>query len=366
MAAGVGGSHHNGVGGARRLGSVGVMRHAFSAGFAVPAGYLNTPSVGIPPAHVADAVDETVRRWRTGAAAPPDFDEAVDITRGAFARLAGVPAERIAIGGSVSSLVGMVAAGLPDGARVLTAGNEFTSVSFPFAAHGSRGVTVHEVPLADLPSRVEGHDLVAVSVVQSADGALADLPALREAAAATGVPVLLDVTQAAGWLPLALEWADWVVGGSYKWLLAPRGAAWLAVHPRAMERTVPVAANWYAGEDPWQSVYGLPLRLASGARRFDISPAWLSFAGAAVALPYVASLDQAEVHQHCTGLADLLLAKLGSPARGSAIVALAAPHAAERLADAEVKASVRAGKARIGFHLYNTADDVDRVLAALG
>ncbi|PXY33130.1 aminotransferase [Prauserella sp. PE36] len=341
------------------------MRHAFDADFDVPPGYLNTPSIGIPPAHVADAVAETVARWRTGADAPPDFDAAVHTSREGFATLTGVPADRVAIGGSVSQAISVVAAGLPDGASVLVAEQEFTSVTFPFAAHRHRGVTVREVPLADLPSTVEGHDLVAVSVAQSADGALVDLAALRDSAASAGVPVLLDVTQAAGWLPLELEWADWVVGGSYKWLLAPRGAAWLAVHPRVLERGVPVAANWYAGEDPWQAVYGLPLRLAEGPRRYDLSPAWLCFAGAAVSLRYLTSLDRKAVHAHCTGLADRLRSGLGLPPAGSAIVALAVENAGPRLSEAGVRASLRAGRIRVGFHLYNTVEDVERVLDAL-
>ncbi|WP_199431920.1 aminotransferase class V-fold PLP-dependent enzyme [Qaidamihabitans albus] len=341
------------------------MRHAFDADFAVAPGYLNTPSIGVPPAHVADAVAEAVGRWRTGADRPGDFDGAVERSRAGFARLIGVPADRVAIGASVSQLIATVAAGLPDGASVLAAAGEFTSVTFPFAAQAHRGVSVREAALTELPAEVARHDLVAVSAVQSADGSIADLAALRAAAEANGVPVLLDVTQAAGWLPLELEWADWVVGGAYKWLLAPRGAAWLAVHPRVLERTSPVAANWYAGEDPWQAVYGLPLRLATGSRRLDLSPAWLPFVGAAVALPYLADLDRAAVRSHCAGLADLLLSKLGLPRQNSAIVALSATGAAERLAAAGVTASVRAGKARLGFHIYNTTEDVERVLEAL-
>ena len=33
-------------------------------------------------------------------------------------------------------------------------------------------------------------------------------------------------------------------------------------------------AGWYAGQHPWESIYGTPLRLAEDARRFDVSPAW--------------------------------------------------------------------------------------------
>ncbi|MFF4406774.1 aminotransferase class V-fold PLP-dependent enzyme [Streptomyces sp. NPDC001404] len=340
------------------------MRDAFGAEFEVPRGYLNTPSIGIPPGAVADAVAAGVDRWRRGADTPDDFDEAVALSRQGYADLVGVPVERVAVGTAVSQLLAPVAAGLPDGAKVLVAGGEFTSTTFPFAAQAHRGVTVTEVDLAALPSALPDHDVAAVSVVQSADGTRVDLDALREARERSGVPVALDVTQAAGWTPLRLDWADWVVAAGYKWLLSPRGAAWIAVHPRALERTVPVVAGWYAGEVPLETVYDMPLRLAKGARRLDLSPVWLAHLGAAVALPYLASLDPAAVHAHCAGLADTLLTALGLPARGSAIVALDAD--AEKLAAAGVIASTRAGKTRLGFHLYNTVADVEQVLDALG
>jgi selenocysteine lyase/cysteine desulfurase len=279
--------------------------------------------------------------------------------------LIGVAPENVAIGASVSQLIGLVAASVPDGTRVLAVAGEFTSVIFPFAAQAHRGVTVTEVEPTELASRVSGHDLVAVSVVQSADGAIVDMDRLREAAAASAARVLFDVTQAAGWLPLRLNWADWVVGASYKWLLSPRGAAWLALRPDALERTVPHAANWYAAADPWSATYGLPLRLASGARRLDLSPVWLAQRGAAAALPWLAALDLAAVRQHCVGLADSLLAKLGLPPHGSAIVALGLPGAAERLAAAGITVTSRAGRARLSFHLYNTAEDVEMAVAAL-
>jgi selenocysteine lyase/cysteine desulfurase len=339
-------------------------RRAWGSGeFDIPDGYLNTASIGIPPAHAARAVAEAVDRWRLGADKPVDYERHVTLSRQGFADLVGVPADRVAIGASTSQLLANVAAGLPDGAKVLAAAGEFTSVTFPFAAQAHRGVTVTEAGLAELPAAVPGHDLVVVSVVQSADGARVDLDALRAAAEASGVPVALDVSQAAGWLPLSLGWADWVVGSGYKWLLSPRGAAWLAVHPRALDRGRPVAANWYAGEDPWQALYGLPLRLSGGAGRFDLSPVWLAHVGAAVALPYLASLNLAAVEAHCVKLGDALLAGLGLTARGSAIVAVDAD--ADRLADAGIVAGARAGRVRLGFHLYNTMTDVERALSVL-
>ncbi|MFI9009610.1 aminotransferase class V-fold PLP-dependent enzyme [Actinosynnema sp. NPDC053489] len=334
------------------------MRSAFGTTFDAPLGYLNSASVGIPPTPTATAVADAVRRWSAGADGAAAADGPAATARRAFGRLVGVPADRVALGASGSQLVSLVAAGLPADTSVLVARGEFTSVTFPFAA---RGLRVTEVDLDDIVAEAGRHDLVAVSVVQSADGRLVDLEGLR----ATGVPVLLDASQAVGWLPLDLHWADWVVAVGYKFLLSPRGCAWLACSPAALERTVPVAANWFAGEDPWQTVYGLPLRLAPDARRLDLSPVWLSQHGAAVSLSYLADLDLAAVRDHNVGLADRLLTGLGLPPRGSAIVSLDLPGAADRLSEAGVRSSVRAGRVRLACHLYNTEADVDRVLRAL-
>jgi selenocysteine lyase/cysteine desulfurase len=335
------------------------MRSAFGETFDVPTGYLNTASVGIPPTTVAGAVVKAVEQWRTGSAEPPEYDKHVAIAREAWARMVGVPHTSVASGASVSQLVALVAASLPESTRVVTVAREFTSATFPFAA---RGMAVTEVEPGELVRAARKHDLVAVSVVQSADGAVADLDGLRQ----TGTRVMLDVTQAVGWLPLRLDWADWVVGASYKWLMAPRGAAWLAVRPDVLDLTRPVAANWYAGEDPWQSVYGMPLRLAGDARRLDLAPVWFAQVGAAAAMPWLADLDTEQIRAHCVRLANATLEGLGRPGGESAIISLelSDPEAA-RLRRAGVVGAVRAGRTRLAFHLYNTDEDVDVVLRTL-
>lgn len=96
-----------------------------------------------------------------------------------------------------------------------------------------------------------------------------------------------------------------------------------------------------------------------------MSPAWLCWVGAAVALEHLEAVGVASVHAHDVGLADSLRAGLGLPPGGSAIVAVDVPGAAERLAAAGVTAAVRAGRARLSFHLYSTAEDVELALAAL-
>jgi selenocysteine lyase/cysteine desulfurase len=342
------------------------VREAFGELFDIRAGYLNTASIGVPSVRTADRMTETIADWRTGAAEPTEFEPDVETARAAWALLVGASPENVAIGATASQLIGLVAASVPDGTRVSTLRNEFTSVTFPFAAQAHRGVAVTEVDAAQLTASVAAADLVAVSVVQSADGTVADLSALRAAATAAGARVLLDVTQAAGWMPLDLGWADYVVGAAYKWLLAPRGAAWLAIRPDRLAEVIPQGANWFAAEDIWKGIYGLPLRLAASARRLDLSPAWFSHRGAATALPWIASLDLAAVRDHCIGLANATLTGLGLAPGDSAIIAIELTEdQAVRLGDAGVSASVRAGRIRLSYHLYNTMTDVDLALSAL-
>jgi selenocysteine lyase/cysteine desulfurase len=335
---------------------------SFGATFDVAPGYLNTASCGVPPRHVVEVVHRWVDDWARAGVDAVAMDEPVDASRAAFAQLTGVPTSTVAVGSAVSGLLGPVAASLPAGTRVLTAAGEFTSVSWPFAACGHR---VDEVPVAEVPDRAAEYDVVAVSVAQSADGALVDLGALRSATGGGDTIVVLDGTQSIGWLPADLGWADAVVAGGYKWLLAPRGAAWLACSERLLARVVPSAAGWYAGDDRWARAYGLPLALADGARRLDVSPAWSSFVGAAASLGWLAELDRAAVHDHGVGLAARVREALDLPPCPSPIVSIPGPAVGDRLTAAGIACAPRAGATRVAFHLHNTEADVDLLLGAL-
>lgn len=331
--------------------------------------YLNTATYGLAPVTVADVVVAAERARFEGRFDPLDVDEAIAASRSLFGRLVGVPAERVAIGAQVSPLVGMVAASLPPGSTVLVPEGEFTSVLWPLLARAADGVRVRTVPLDQLVRSITvGTDLVAASIVQSADGAVLDPVEVTRAAHAHGARVLLDATQAAGWLPLAPVGrdVDYLVCGGYKWLLAPRGTAFLAGTEEALDRLQPAAAGWYAGDDPWDSCYGGPLRLAPDARRFDISPAWASWLGQRPALELLLDVGIDRIHRHDVALANRLRTGLGLPPGRSAIVSVdAPPGTSERLADAGIVTSVRAGRVRFSCHLHNDEHDVDRALEIL-
>jgi selenocysteine lyase/cysteine desulfurase len=306
--------------------------------------------------------------WRTGRAEAAAYDELIDRARRRFAGMVGVTADRVAIGNQVSTFSGLVAAALPDGAHVLAAEEDFTSVLFPFLAHADRGVRVQAVPLDRLVAAIRpGVTLVAVSAVQSADGRIVPggLDGLATAAGASGCLTYVDATQAVGWLPFDASRFDFVSCAAYKWLCSPRGTAFGVVRPERLAMLPPLNAGWYAGDDIWSSIYGPPLRLAKDARRLDISPAWLAWAGTGPALDLLDEVGIVAIHRHDLGLANALRARLGLPAGDSAIVTVPARDTMARLTAAGIKASTRAGAVRLSFHLHNTQSDVDAVAHAL-
>lgn len=324
--------------------------------------YLDTATYGLASDAVVDAMSAGLDRWRRGVARTAWYDEAVAASRDLFATIVGTDPSRVAIGSQGSVLVGNVAASLPVGSTVLAPDGEFTSVLFPFLAQEDRGVTVRTAPLADLAEAVDADtDLVAFSLVQSSDGRVADVDAIEEAARRHGAAILVDATQAAGWFPFDPGRFDYTVASAYKWLLCPRGVAFMVLGTDHAEQTRPTAAGWYAGEDPWTSIYGGPLRLATDARRYDVSPAWLAWLGARPALAMIADLGVERIHAHDVGLADRARHALGMDASASAIMTVPLSDTG-RLTQAGITAAKRADSVRVGFHLYNSVADVDALL----
>lgn len=329
-------------------------------------GYLNTASYGLPPRSAWEALQAAQNQWRVGATTWEPWADSVGDARKTFARLVGADPANVFVCSAVSEVAGLVAAALPDGAEVLVPSGEFTSIVFPWAVHADRGISVREAPLAGLAEAVNDRTaLVAFSSVQSADGALADISAVTDAARRVGAVTVLDGTQSVGWLPLDSGSIDVVACAAYKWLMSPRGTTFAVVSPAVADRLRPLNAGWFAGADVHNSYYGLPLRLARDARRFDISPAWHCWVGTAAALRVIEDIGVEVIHEHNTGLAARFRAGLDLAPAGSAIIAVSIRGAEERLARAGIRAAVRGGALRVSFHAYNTHDDVDRALAAL-
>jgi selenocysteine lyase/cysteine desulfurase len=328
-------------------------------------GYLDSATYGLPPRSSLAAMEEALAGWRAGRRWR-DWEEDGEACRELFAGLLGVRVEDVALVTAASVAAGLVAASLPAeaGSNVVLYERDFTSAMLPWQGLAARGVELRLAPLEDIAAAVDDRTaVVSVSLVQSAEGRVVDLDALR----ATGARIFLDATQAVGTYPVDVAGVDYLVAHAYKWLLCPRGLAFFYVGPERRSEIVPWTAGWKSRVDPHEDYYGLP-EMTDAARRLDVSLPWFSAAGGRASLELFASLGVERIAAHNLGLARGLTGSLGLPDAASPIVRLRvddAERAAERLRDAGIACSVRGGSVRLSFHLYNDETDVELAAAAL-
>ncbi len=328
--------------------------------------YLNTATVGLACNAAMKALQEDLLKWQSGTVDALHYDDLIAQCRRSYASLVNSEFDRIAILSQVSVASGVAASLLRPGNEVLLAQEDFTSVLFPFLQTADRGVAVRVVPLEQIVDEIRpSTTLVALSSVQSSDGRVTNLDALAQAAKANDCLTFVDLTQSASWLVTDSTQFSITVCGAYKWLCSPRGCGFMTVQEEVADRLTPSGAGWYAGEKPWESIYEPPLRLAQSARRFDLSPAWATWVGAAPPLGLLAAVGPAAIGSHNVGLANCFRNGLGLESSNSAIVSITLPQGSptsDQIAAAGVVVAGRAGKCRLSFHLYNTTDDVERAL----
>ncbi|WP_344979076.1 aminotransferase class V-fold PLP-dependent enzyme [Streptosporangium fragile] len=341
--------------------------------------WLDTP--GAPPGAepVTAALYEALSAWSTGEFDWRAWDSAAADARILFARLVRADPATVSTLGSLAEAAATVAGSLPPG-RIVVAAEEFRSNLFPWLARHD----VVTVPPRDGATRVEDlmdalderTVLLAVSEVTSGEGQRLDLPALRAATDRVGARLFVNLTQSLGALRFdaATVRPDYLAVHGYKWLLCPRGAAWLATRPDRLDELTPLAPNWKSTSPP-HGYFGGPMRLAGDAGRCDASPAWFSWLGARAALRLLGSLDAGRVERHCLGLARQLTEEARSiglrrVADGplSQIVVLRTDHAdriSARLRERGVRATALGDRVRFGLHYFNSEDDVLATLRVL-
>jgi selenocysteine lyase/cysteine desulfurase len=388
---------------------------AFRAHFPALPRYAWLNTQGVPPGAkpVLAAVRAAMDAWTDGSFDWTAWEADAERARAICTRWLGAAPGSVAVVATLADaaatvahvIAGLVRTGQPR-PHVVVPAVEFRSNLFPWLALAERGCDVTAIePDADGLVRTEaliaattpGVALLAVSEVQSATGHRIDVRAIAAHCRAVGARSFFNLTQSLGVLPfdVAAVEPDFVAAHSYKWLLAPRGATVLYVHPDRWRELRPLAPNWknagdlfgapgesapaVAGETPhYVELYNGPYSLFDDARRADASLAWFSWAGARAALELLDTLSPHAVATHCTALAADF--RHGARALGHRVVARELPSqlaavefanpadagaASKALLTAGVVTSARGARLRFGFHAFNDASDVERALTAL-
>jgi cysteine desulfurase / selenocysteine lyase len=352
------------------------------ADFAIPPGITHVCAGGeTAPLRRHDAVlSRYLRDKSSGMAGRVAQETEIARARAGAAALWGVDIGSIGFVSNVAEGVSMIAESLDwrDGDNIVIDADEYPSVAGPFLARVALKQARGNEPdrfaaVVDDRTRVIG-----VSYVSYLTGERHDLHALRALADKVGALLVVDFTQASGYLPIHAEVADFAFSACYKWMLGITGVAIAYWNRRRQPSWAPASAGWHSFE-PGHRGYDNPPPLRADAMRFTRgNPAHAPVYVLAEALDYLAGHDMAAVLAHVQTLTVAMLERLhalqlptltpSDPARHGASVCVPSSHA-QAIVDGMAQNGVLAwngqGRVRFSFHGYNSRRDVDRAIDAL-
>ena len=353
--------------------------------------YVNSCSQGALSVDVEAALATFIESWHAGGSPWDVWVAEVERLRERFATLVGADSDEIAVMPSASVAIAAIATSLSfetTRRNVVVGDFEFPTMAHVWQGHQRRGAHV-------LWAKAEGETLPTDAYARLVDdrtlivpathlcfrnGYRLDIPALVSLCHARGAYVMLDDYQHTGTAPIDVHalGVDFMVTGALKYLLGPAGVAFLYVRRDLVEWLTPLNTGWFGRADPF--TFNLtPLDWSESARRFEggtppIANAYAATAGLDVLHGVGLSAVHAQIARLVARLHDgarargLVPATPADPERRGPLVVIRARDAStlvERLANRGIIASARGNGLRVSFHAYNTAEDVDAVLAAL-
>jgi selenocysteine lyase/cysteine desulfurase len=356
--------------------------------------YLNHAAAGVLPRRTRDVIVELaegqaragVLGFATVEASLPQYHERV-------AAFVGARGADIAFLRNTGDGANTIARGLDweKGDEIVLCDNEFGANVYPWLALREAGVAVRLIATAQermtpgvlartMTARTR---LVALSWVSFADGYRHELAPLAEIAHARGALFCVDAIQGLGAFPLDVraDGIDALYAGGHKWLLGMPGVSFLYVAPALRERLAVRWRGWRDVADIWNFLdYEQPLA-ASAARYEGGTQSFYGIAALDASIAVLASAGTERIAPHVLALTDRLVEGLGS--RGALLSTLRGAGISSGIVTFTLPGQdpVRAGRdlgkrgfittyrptgIRISPHGYNTPEEIDAFLEALG
>jgi selenocysteine lyase/cysteine desulfurase len=361
--------------------------------------YLNAALQGPLPLDAARQAQAALE-WKTHPYRLPDsvYFDLPDRLREKVARVIGGHSDEIAVTTGASAGLASVAAAIDwkPGDEVLVGRGEFPahfSTWLRYERAGKLRVRVVEprgrfISADDYIESIGPRTrLISASFVRFDNGARLDTKRLARACETVGAALLLDITQAAGTMPMNVRdlGASMAVSSGYKWLLGPYGVGFFWVAREWINR-LPLGAVYFMALEGARNLNALPtanVRPMPGARRWDSAETanFTNLAAFDSSLDLVLRIGTDAVER----MVDSLVAEiidglprtgcvLASPAereRRGPYVCISArdpndtPALYQKLCAAEISVSLREAAIRIAPYIYNTPEDISRLLKVL-
>jgi cysteine desulfurase / selenocysteine lyase len=362
--------------------------------------YLNTAAHTVMPRVSIRAVEHALEAKKF----PHRVDESVWFEapvriRKSLSKMIGAKPEEIAVTTGASAGAAVVAYGLEwkRGDEIITVQREFPlqyatwkpmeereGVRLRVIGPRDRFITADDLIDALAPKT----RIVSVSLVRYDDGSLLDAARLAAACHAQGALLLLDVSQACGAVPMKVNdlGADFMVCAAYKWLLSCYGTGFFWVKSEHLDRLRPMPFYWTGqNTDNFSELNFVDPKPCRDAKRWDTAE-WATYynfnpSAMAESVDFVLRAGPEVVTEHNRHLIEFMFSRLpedrcvpASPldpdSRGpfGCFTARQPEKTLElyqKLRRENVIVSLRDGKIRVSPYLFNSEQDIDRLVSVV-
>ncbi|HET9392699.1 MAG TPA: aminotransferase class V-fold PLP-dependent enzyme [Candidatus Rubrimentiphilum sp.] len=356
--------------------------------------YLNHAAVGVLPQPTHHALEGFLAAHAAGGVMGTfAYERKMPEYRARIARFIGARAGEIAVLRNTGDGANAIAGGVSwaPGDELILPDNEFPANVQAWLRLRKLGVNVRFVNSQQArltPDVLREHisprtKVVAVSWVSFEDGYRHDLAALAEVAHSVGALFCVDAIQGLGAFPLDVQACniDALYSGGAKWLLALQGVSFLYVRADLIERLELASPGWRSTADMWDFLeYDQPF--VADATRFEGgTPNFIGALSLAESIDVIDRAGTSQIAAHVLELTDRLvdgLKRLGAhiaSVRGegesSGIVTFMLPDTdsvelGRKLQHEGFVTTYRAGGVRVAPHGYNTHEEIDALLQAIG
>ena len=362
--------------------------------------YLNVAAHTVMPRVSIRAVEHALEAKKF----PHRVDESVWFEapvriRASLSQLIGAKPEEIAVTTGASAGAAVVAYGLEwkRGDEIITVQREFPlqyatwkpmeereGVKLRVIAPRDRFITADDLIDALAPKT----RIVSVSLVRYDDGSLLDAARLAAACHAQGALLLLDVSQACGAVPMNVNdlGADFMVCAAYKWLLSCYGTGFFWVKSEHLDRLRPGPFYWTGqNTDNFSELNFVDPTPCRDAKRWDAAE-WATYynfnlSAMAESVDFVLRAGPEAVTDHNRHLIEFMFSRLPEdrcvpatpldPDRRGPFGCFTArqPETTvelyQKLRRENIIVSLRDGKIRVSPYLFNSEQDIDRLVSVV-
>ncbi len=225
--------------------------------------------------------------------------------------------------------------------------------------------------------------LIAIPNCHWISGVWIDLKKISEAAKSVGSLLVLDLSQSLGVLPIDIDdiQPDFAVSVGYKWMLGPYSLGYMYVAEKWQERSEPLEYSWQPrkGSENFADLTDYVSGYKKGARKFDMGEvSQINLMPMAIAaLEQINAWDIQAVQSQIKMLTDIIVNYERSNGsyneyalNAGHIISIPLhdkniPELKQRLIDNNVIVSFRATSIRVSPHVYNTVEDIEKLLNCL-